>query len=73
MIRASGKKLLEARIDQLRRIVTVQKLTHRTFTSSQWQELRAQLAAWKVCCLTITVASSSESCSAHEGDVQMTL
>ncbi len=49
VIRASGKKLLEARIDQLRRVVTVHKLTHRAFTTSHWQDLRAQLAAWKVC------------------------
>jgi translation initiation factor 3 subunit M len=48
VIKASGKKLLEARIDQLRRTVIVHRLTHRTFTSSQWQELRTQLAAWKV-------------------------
>lgn len=48
VIRASGNKLLEARIDQLRRVVTVSKIAHQTFTSAQWEQLRTQLAAWKV-------------------------
>ncbi len=48
VIRASGNKLLEARIDQLRRVVTVSKIAHQTFTSAQWEVLRGQLAAWKV-------------------------
>ncbi|CAL8466885.1 g6421 [Coccomyxa elongata] len=47
VIRASGNKLLEARIDQLRRVVTVSKIAHQTFTSAQWEQLRGQLAAWK--------------------------
>ena len=49
VIRGIGLKLLEARIDQMRRSVTVTKLTQRAFTSAQWADLRAQLAAWKVC------------------------
>ncbi len=48
VIRASGNKLLEARIDQLRRVVTVTKIARQTFTAAQWQQLRAQLASWKV-------------------------
>ena len=48
VIRASGNKLLEARIDQLSRVVTVTKIARQTFTAAQWQELRAQLASWKV-------------------------
>ncbi|EIE26574.1 hypothetical protein COCSUDRAFT_52386 [Coccomyxa subellipsoidea C-169] len=47
VIRASGNKLLEARIDQLRRVVTVTKIARQTFTAAQWQQLRAQLASWK--------------------------
>ena len=49
VIRAIGAKLLEARIDQMRRSVTVTKLTQRAFTAAHWADLRAQLAAWKVC------------------------
>jgi hypothetical protein len=48
VIRAIGAKLLEARIDQMRRSVSVTKLTQRTFTAAAWADLRAQLAAWKV-------------------------
>ncbi len=48
VIRASGAKLLEARIDQMRRVVTISKVAHQAFTSAQWQQLRSQLAAWKV-------------------------
>lgn len=48
VIRASGNKLLEARIDQLRQVVTITKIARQTFTAAQWQELRAQLASWKV-------------------------
>ncbi|KAK9916454.1 hypothetical protein WJX75_002820 [Coccomyxa subellipsoidea] len=47
VIRASGNKLLEARIDQLRQVVTITKIARQTFTAAQWQELRAQLASWK--------------------------
>ena len=43
---AIGKKLLEARIDQLRHSVTVTRAAHRCFGTEQWQELRAQLSAW---------------------------
>lgn len=45
---AIGKKLLEARIDQLRRTVTVTRAAHRAFGIGQWQELRSQLSAWAV-------------------------
>lgn len=45
---AIGKKLLEARIDQLRHTVSVTRAAHRCFGSEQWQELHAQLSAWAV-------------------------
>ena len=45
---AIGKKLLEARIDQLRHTVTVTRAAHRCFGTDQWQELHAQLSAWAV-------------------------
>lgn len=49
VVRAIGKKLLEARIDQMRRTVAVTKCMQRTFSSAQWRALLAQLGAWKVC------------------------
>lgn len=48
VVRAIGKKLLEARIDQLAGRITIIKSVQRTFSRSQWGQLRAQLAAWKV-------------------------
>ena len=48
VIRASGRKLLEARIDQLRGRVAVTRIPQRTFTADQWRQLTAQLGAWKV-------------------------
>ena len=48
IIRASGKKLLEARIDQLRERVAVTRIPQRTFTADHWRQLTAQLGAWKV-------------------------
>ena len=49
IIKASGKKLLEARIDQLRGRVAVTRIPQRTFTQAHWRDLTAQLGAWKVC------------------------
>lgn len=47
VVRAIGKKLLEARIDQMRRTVAVTKCMQRTFSATQWRALLAQLGAWK--------------------------
>jgi translation initiation factor 3 subunit M len=46
IVRAIGKKLLDARIDQLARTVAITRCSHRSFGGPQWRELRAQLAAW---------------------------
>jgi len=43
------QRLLEGRINQLKQTVTITKCAHRTFAAAQWQELKQQLAAWKVC------------------------
>jgi len=44
---AIGRKLLAARIDQMRRTVAVTKCAQRTFSAAQWRALLAQLGAWK--------------------------
>jgi len=46
------QRLLEGRINQLKQTVTITKCAHRTFAAAQWQELKQQLAAWKVCLIT---------------------
>lgn len=48
IVRAIGKKLLDARIDQLARTVSITRCSHRSFGAPQWRELRDQLAAWSV-------------------------
>jgi len=47
VVQAIGKRLLEARIDQLREAVTVSKCAPRTFGAEQWKELQKQLKGWK--------------------------
>eukprot|EP00887_Chlorella_sp_A99_P007987 scaffold12.g7987.t1 len=46
VVQAIGKRILEARIDQLRGTVTVARCPPRTFGPAQWAELQGQLAAW---------------------------
>ena len=48
LVRGIGKKLLDARINQLSRTVAVTRTTHRSFGPPQWQELGAQLTQWAV-------------------------
>lgn len=47
VVQAIGKRLMEAKIDQLAGVVTVTKCAPRTFGAPQWQELLGQLASWK--------------------------
>lgn len=46
-MRAIGKKLIEARIDQPGQRICIIKSTLRTFTQDQWGQLQSQLAGWK--------------------------
>lgn len=46
VVRAIGAKLLEAKLDQVRRIVVVTRSTHRVFGKQQWHELRQKLSVW---------------------------
>lgn len=48
IVQAIGRRVMEARIDQLRGVVTVAKCVPRTFGAAQWRELQQQLAVWKV-------------------------
>ena len=47
VVQAIGKRLMEARINQLEEVVTVTKCAPRTFGAAQWVELQGQLKAWK--------------------------
>jgi hypothetical protein len=48
VVQAIGKRIVEARIDQLRGVVAVAKCVPRTFGADQWRELQQQLGAWRV-------------------------
>lgn len=47
VVQAIGKRLVEARIDQLQEVVTVTKCAPRTFGAAQWKELQGQLHSWQ--------------------------
>lgn len=47
VVQAIGKRIAEARIDQLRGTVAVSKCAPRTFGPEHWRELQATLAGWK--------------------------
>lgn len=46
VVQAIGKKIIEARIDQLRGVVQISKCTPRTFGKAEWQHLGSQLGGW---------------------------
>ena len=46
VVQAIGKKIAEARIDQLRGVVAITKCAPRTFGPQHWRELQATLAGW---------------------------
>lgn len=47
VVQAIGKKLIEARIDQLKEQVVIGKCAARAFGVEQWKELQAQLRSWQ--------------------------
>mmetsp|Transcript_708 Transcript_708/g.2091 ORF Transcript_708/g.2091 Transcript_708/m.2091 type:complete len:416 (-) Transcript_708:200-1447(-) len=47
IVRAVGKKLLDAKMDQTAGTVAVTRCSHRSFGPSQWLELSDRLALWK--------------------------
>lgn len=48
VVRAVGRKLLDARIDQLARTITVTRCEPRSFGPADWKELQATLHNWQV-------------------------
>ena len=47
VVQAIGKRLIEARINQLASSVSISKCAPRTFGPDQWKELQQQLRSWK--------------------------
>ena len=48
MVRAIGRKLIDARIDQLQNTLTISRTTQRTFRTQDWGRLASQLGTWRV-------------------------
>eukprot|EP00696_Hemimastix_kukwesjijk_P006593 gnl/Hemi2/18339_TR6077_c1_g1_i1.p2 gnl/Hemi2/18339_TR6077_c1_g1~~gnl/Hemi2/18339_TR6077_c1_g1_i1.p2 ORF type:complete len:120 (+),score=37.68 gnl/Hemi2/18339_TR6077_c1_g1_i1:77-436(+) len=47
VIRAISAKLIEAKMNQLKRTVVISHFTPHEFTMAQWKQLGARLAAWR--------------------------
>jgi len=47
IVKAIGAKLIDAKMDQVREVVTVTRCAHRVFGKEQWSDLRVKLAAWR--------------------------
>jgi translation initiation factor 3 subunit M len=47
IVRAIGARLIEAKMDQLRGVAVVTRVTHRVFGKEQWANLRARLDVWR--------------------------
>ena len=40
-------KLIDAKMDQLQKVVLISRCTHRMFDKAQWEALSARLSTWK--------------------------
>ena len=47
IVRAIGKKLIEAKIDQLAEVVVISKCSSRTFERAEWEGLATDLRQWR--------------------------
>ncbi|KAI3425857.1 hypothetical protein D9Q98_007831 [Chlorella vulgaris] len=61
VVKAIGKKIAEARIDQLRCTVAISKCAPRTFGSEHWRELQQTLTGWKEAAIMAQQALSEDS------------
>ncbi|GMH40064.1 hypothetical protein BSKO_07968 [Bryopsis sp. KO-2023] len=47
VVKAIGEGLIDARLDQLNRLVTITRTTTKAFSKNDWKELEAQFGSWK--------------------------
>jgi translation initiation factor 3 subunit M len=47
IVRAIAAKVLEAKLDQLRQVVVINRTTQRVFGAAQWKDLQSRLASWQ--------------------------
>lgn len=69
VVRAIGAKLLEAKLDQVRRVVVVTRSTHRIFGKQQWQDLKHRLAVWSenIASVRSTLPAPAQPAPVHPG------
>lgn len=60
VVQAIGKRIIDARIDQLQGTVTITKCAPRAFGGEQWGELAAQLEGWARTVATLRALSSEQ-------------
>ena len=48
VVKAIGRKLIDARVDQLQSTLTISRTAQRSFSSQDWGRLASQLGAWRV-------------------------
>lgn len=48
VVKAIGRKLIDARVDQLQSTLTISRTAQRTFSNKDWGRLASQLGAWRV-------------------------
>lgn len=63
IVRAIGARLVEAKMDQVRGVAVITRVTHRVFGDAQWKELAANIQTWRdnVAGMGQAVAKSLES------------
>ena len=47
IVRAIGARLVEAKMDQVRGVAVITRVTHRVFGDAQWKELAANIQTWR--------------------------
>lgn len=47
IVRAIAAKVLEAKLDQLRQVVVINRTMQRVFGAAQWKDLQSRLASWQ--------------------------
>lgn len=73
IVQAVARKLMEARIDQLRGVVTIHRCVSRTFGLAEWQELQKHLRSWQSAVGSVLEISTDERKALQEGVAQLGL
>lgn len=73
VVQALGKRLMEARIDQLQGNVAVSKCASRTFGPEQWKDLQGQLQRWAATVAHVREITADEKAVLAKGVAELNL